>query len=99
MNISDLQDDYLLQLAASVEFNSEHVLARAVVDYARSMDLPLFPASKFHSIPDQGVHAEVNGHGIMLGKESWLQEQKIDLSMGCRNGLIIWPGRAILWCI
>ena len=81
LNISDLQDDYLLQLAASVEFNSEHLLARAVVDYARSMDLPLFPASKFHSIPDQGVHAEVNGHGIMLGKESWLLEQKIDLSM------------------
>ncbi|WP_233144610.1 heavy metal translocating P-type ATPase [Methyloprofundus sedimenti] len=81
LNISDLQDDYLLQLAASVEFNSEHLLGKAVVEYVRSLDLPLFQATKFHSIPDQGVRAEVNGHGIMLGNESWLQQQKIDMSV------------------
>ena len=81
LNISDLDDDYLLQLAASVEFNSEHLLGKAVVEYVRSMDLSLFQATKFHSIPDQGVRAEVNGHGIMLGNESWLQQQKIDISL------------------
>ena len=81
LNICDLQDDYVLQLAASVEFNSEHLLAKAVVEYARSRDLSLFPATKFHSIPDQGVRAEVNGHSIMLGNASWLQQQDIDITV------------------
>ncbi|MBT4145389.1 MAG: HAD-IC family P-type ATPase, partial [Gammaproteobacteria bacterium] len=80
LNMTDLHDDYLIQLAASVEFNSEHLLAMAVVEYARSMDLPLLTATRFHSVPDQGVRAEVDGHTIMLGNESWLQQQEIDIS-------------------
>ncbi|RLA21142.1 MAG: ATPase P, partial [Gammaproteobacteria bacterium] len=81
LNISSLDDDYLLQLAASVEFNSEHLLGKAIVEYAWSRDLAILPTRKFHSIPDQGVRSEVDGHEVLLGNERWFKTQEIAISV------------------
>ena len=80
LNVSTLDDDYIVQLAASVEFNSEHLLGKAIVGYARSMDLALLPTAKFHSIPDQGVRSEVDGLEVLLGNESWFNAQATDVT-------------------
>ncbi len=78
INISDLKDDYLLELAASVEFNSEHLLAKAIVEYAKSKGLSIKQSSKFYSVPDQGVHSQVDKHEVVLGNKHWLDGQEID---------------------
>lgn len=80
INISSLDDSYLVQLAASVEFNSEHLLGKSIVEYARTKEISLLQASKFHSIPDQGVRSVVDNHEVLLGNASWLQDQIIDIS-------------------
>lgn len=81
INISSLEDKYLVQVAASVEFNSEHLLGKALVEYARSQDLSLLKTAKFHSIPDQGVRAVVDDHEVLLGNQIWLKNQEIDTTV------------------
>ena len=54
-----VSEDELLQLAATVEQNSEHPLGRAVVDAAREKNLSLLPMKDFESITGGGVTATV----------------------------------------
>ena len=72
LNISELDDASVLQLAALVEFNSEHLLGKAIVEYAKNIHLPILKTGKFHSIPDQGVRSEVEEYEVLLGNELWL---------------------------
>ncbi len=78
LNISAFEDPRLLQLAASAEFYSEHFLGKAIVAQAKAHDLELLESSHFHSTPDQGIRAQVDGHKILLGNENWMRKQKID---------------------
>jgi len=79
-NVSHLDDESIIQLAASAEFNSEHFLAQALVQYAKVRDISRLESSHFHSIPDQGIRASVGQYELLLGNESWLQGQQIDLT-------------------
>jgi len=80
LNISQLSDESIIQLAASAEFNSEHFLAQALVRHAKIQDINRLESAHFHSIPDQGICAGVGPYELLLGNESWLQGQKIDLT-------------------
>ncbi|MFH9352200.1 heavy metal translocating P-type ATPase [Kitasatospora sp. NPDC017646] len=64
---SGLTEDGLLALAAAAEHPSEHPLARAVVDAARTRDLPLTAAEDFSSAPGIGVTATVDGRAVAVG--------------------------------
>ncbi|MFD7439028.1 heavy metal translocating P-type ATPase [Streptomyces sp. NPDC059861] len=69
---SGLDETALLVLAASAEHQSEHPLARAVVDAARERELPLAAAVDFAAVPGQGVTATIDGHNIQVGSPSRL---------------------------
>ncbi|MFE0874520.1 heavy metal translocating P-type ATPase [Streptomyces smyrnaeus] len=64
---SGLTEDTLLSWAAAAERDSEHPLARAVVDAARSRGLPLPDADGFSSTPGLGVTATVEGRRVRVG--------------------------------
>lgn len=57
----------ILTLAASAERFSEHPLAEAVRDAARTQNLPLYEPQEFEALPGMGVRARVNGHSVVLG--------------------------------
>jgi len=78
-NISTLDDQKIIQLAASVEYNSEHLLGRAIVRHAKQKNIELLSATRFYSYPDQGLRATVNKHKVLLGNQLWLEKQKINL--------------------
>jgi len=80
LNISDLDDESIIQLAASAEFNSEHFLGQALVHYAKAHGISRLESGHFHSIPDQGIRADVGDHKLLLGNEEWLKGQQIDLT-------------------
>jgi Cu+-exporting ATPase len=80
LNISPLNDESIIQLAASAEFNSEHFLGQALVRYAKVRAISRLESAHFHSIPDQGIRADVGQYGLLLGNESWLEGQQIDLT-------------------
>jgi Cd2+/Zn2+-exporting ATPase len=67
-------EDILLQLAASVEARSEHPLARAVVDFAKSKRLPLFDCKGFCSYTGRGVIGMLGGRSIAVGNIGLFEE-------------------------
>jgi Cu+-exporting ATPase len=80
LNVSSLDDESIIQLAASAEFNSEHYLAQALVRYSKVRKINRLESAHFHSIPDQGIRASVGRYELLLGNESWLEGQQVDLT-------------------
>ena len=64
----------VLGLAASVEADSEHPLARAIVDGAKQRGVETRPATDFEAIAGQGARAQVHGHDVRVGGPRLLQE-------------------------
>ncbi|MEU8935446.1 heavy metal translocating P-type ATPase [Streptomyces sp. NPDC048409] len=62
-----LDEDTLLALAAAAEHPSEHPLARAVVDAARTRGLAVAGMRDFTSMPGVGVTAVVGGRTVAVG--------------------------------
>ena len=67
----------LLAVAASLEQNSEHPLAAAIVSEANRRKLPLAKADKFKAFAGQGVTGQVSENTFVLGNEKFLNELKI----------------------
>jgi Cu+-exporting ATPase len=67
----------LLRLAAGVEQNSEHPLARAIVAgaTARSMAVPV--VADFDSVTGGGARGNVEGRAVLVGKRAWLAEEGV----------------------
>ena len=68
----------LVQLTASVERNSEHPLAEAVVRYAQSQEVALANVKEFEAITGSGVQGIVSGHLVQIGTQRWMSELGID---------------------
>jgi Cu+-exporting ATPase len=68
----------LLQLAATVERNSEHPLAEAVVKYAQSQEVSLIDANNFVAIAGSGVQAVISNQLVQIGTQRWLTELGIN---------------------
>lgn len=75
-----IQEDELLRLAAAVEMNSEHVIARAVVDYARSRNLAIPAVLDFQAWPGRGASGRVDGKLVEIGGANLLSEKNIMLN-------------------
>jgi Cu+-exporting ATPase len=75
---SKSQTDLILQIAASVEKNSEHPLAEAIVKKAKEEKLELFETKNFQAIPGHGVSAEINGKKILFGTRKLMIDNQID---------------------
>lgn len=63
----------LLQLAASIEMLSPHVLANAVVQAARDRELPILPATDVQESPGTGVSGSCEGQRIAIGSSAYLE--------------------------
>ena len=70
----DLDEEKLLYLAASAEAKSEHPLGKAIVAYAKKLDLPLSESAAFQMTSGKGISAEVDGYQLLCGNEKYLQE-------------------------
>lgn len=75
-----LEDDKLLQLAASLEAYSEHPLAEAVRQAARERKIFPLTVQNFSAVPGHGVSALVNNVPVLLGNARMMQTHKIDCS-------------------
>ena len=69
----------LLRMAAAAEERSNHPLAFAVVDRARTLGLVWPPAHDVQILPGRGLTAKVEGHDCLLGNEVLFQEFAIPL--------------------
>lgn len=80
-DIIALQDSekIVLQIAASIEQQSEHPLATAIVNAAKERDLKFLSLSEFEAISGKGVVGKVDGNNVMLGNKAMMKAYNIDL--------------------
>jgi len=72
-----LSERDLLQIAASVESQSEHPLARAIVESAKQEKIELRGITHFQSTTGGGVSAKLDGNVILIGKEKFLADSSV----------------------
>ena len=70
----------VFHLAARVEAQSEHPLARAIVEHARATDARLDPVEDFQSVTGAGVLARIDGALIRVGKPSFLKSAGVQIA-------------------
>lgn len=75
---NDISKDSLLKIAASVEKNSEHPLAQAIVNKAKEQNILPVEVKDFLAIPGFGVTAKLENQTILLGTRKLMADNKID---------------------
>ncbi len=73
---SNWNENDLLHLAASVERSSEHPLAEAIVEGAKTRGIALSEPTAFEALPGHGVIATVDGHRVALGNQKMMDREK-----------------------
>ncbi|MEM6551668.1 MAG: cation-translocating P-type ATPase [Planctomycetota bacterium] len=67
----------LLHTAASLEQNSRHPVARAVVAVSERAKVGLSDVQDFEEVAGRGVRGTLDGRAVMAGRESWVRESGI----------------------
>jgi P-type Cu2+ transporter len=95
---ADGYEGRLLAMAAAVEADSEHPLARAIVEAA---DGPLPAASGFRSMSGRGAEAVVDGATVAVGGPALIRERGIEVPPMVRETVAPWRdrGAAVLFVI
>lgn len=73
----NIDRQWLLKIAASLEKQSEHPLAEAVIKKAEEEKVSLFRAEQFVSVSGRGIRAEINGKHYCAGNKMFLKESGI----------------------
>lgn len=73
-----ISDKELLQIAASIEYLSEHPLAKAIVEKADG--LKFSDVADFEQIVGQGVKGNVDGKKVLAGNYKMMRENNIEVS-------------------
>lgn len=68
----------LLQIAASIEYLSEHPLAKAIVEKADGLEFS--DVADFEQIVGQGVKGNVDGKKVLAGNYKMMRENNIEVS-------------------
>jgi P-type Cu2+ transporter len=68
------EDDEMLQMAAAIEADSEHPVARAIVKSAQERQISIPAAENFQAIPGHGVRASVHGRELHVGGPQLLRK-------------------------
>jgi len=77
--VSGIEAAEVLRLAASIEQGSEHPLAAAILDQAKSRQLRLAPVEGFDAVTGRGVQGDIEGHAVALGNAALMQDVGADI--------------------
>ena len=72
--VEGVEEDDALALAAAVESDSEHMIARAIREAADEQDLTAPDATDFEAIKGRGVRANVDGNEVYVGGPNLLTQ-------------------------
>ena len=79
-SFSDLSENDLLALAATVEQRSEHPLGRAVIRYARERGAQASEVEEFNLIPGRGIKIKADGREVIGGSLQLMDDSGLPLS-------------------
>lgn len=80
--LTDISKEDALRFAAALEINSEHPIARGIVEHVGKMGLEIPQAESFAALPGRGVEGVVNGIRLKVVSPGYLIENGIEISSG-----------------
>jgi Cu+-exporting ATPase len=80
VTVKGIDEEYLLQLAATAEKGSEHPLGEAIVKEAEIKGLEFKKIDNFKAIPGHGIEVKIAGDTILLGNRKLMVESKVNIS-------------------
>lgn len=80
VTVPKYEEENVLTLAASLESNSEHPQAFAILLAAKTKNLSLTAVTDFNALTGKGVIGTVDGRNIAIGNDLLMQENKIDIT-------------------
>jgi Cu+-exporting ATPase len=80
LNYGAYDENSMIQVAASCEAESEHPLARAVVNYSKSKNIELNQVSNFLAIPGKGISCVWEGKTVLIGNSRLMAENRVEVT-------------------
>lgn len=92
-------EEDLVKIAASLEFQSSHPIAQAVVNYANEENIIFDTVDEFKNVPGKGIVANINGEQYYAANESLIEGSSFDISWDeineyCEGKTLIFVGNA-----
>ncbi|TFG22038.1 MAG: copper-translocating P-type ATPase [Promethearchaeota archaeon] len=78
----------IIQMAASLEQNSEHPIAKGIVKKAQEFEVSIQQPSNFNAIKGKGVEGSLEGKNISIASPNYLKEMNIPLPEELNKGPI-----------
>jgi Cd2+/Zn2+-exporting ATPase len=83
-NVEVLDENYteesVVKIAASLESESSHPIAQAIVDYAGEQNIGFDKVEEFKNVPGKGILANINGEQFYAANESLIEGSSFDIS-------------------
>lgn len=84
VNFIELFDDHyskeqVIQLAASLESDSEHPIATGIIEKSKEMDMETITTSDFKAIKGKGVEGIIKEQKVMVVSPGYLKEKNIEV--------------------
>ena len=76
-NFSNLKDDELVSILASLEKKSEHPIAHAIVSYAQEKNISISDVSNFEGIQGKGLKGKIKDTEYFVGNAKLVSDLKI----------------------
>ena len=99
INYSNLEDQKLLQLAASLEAKSSHPISKAFEGYMSENNVTQLEVSDFENIPGFGIKGKVENEEIMLGNSKLLDKYNIENNHAGDENVLSSNGNSIIYVI
>ena len=78
-NYSNESDEEILLQVASIEKNSEHPIARAIVNTANEKDLDLIKVDNFKVIPGYGIYGKIGNDEYYIGNRQLMLNNEVEI--------------------
>jgi Cu2+-exporting ATPase/Cu+-exporting ATPase len=84
-NLSDLKDEELVSILASLEKKSEHPIAHAIVNYAQEKNISIRDVSNFEGIQGKGLKGNIGGVEYFVGNAKLVSDLGLNFDMAKLN--------------
>ena len=84
--VNEISEEEFLSTLSSLERKSEHPIAKAISEFTKEKNINPILVTEFENKPGKGIKGKTNKNNLLAGNESFMLENKIDLSV-VRNEL------------
>lgn len=84
-NLSNLKDDEMVSILASLEKKSEHPIAHAIVNYAKEKNIPVSNVSNFEGIQGKGLKGTIKDTEYFVGNVKLISDLEISFDVARLN--------------